>query len=84
MPSVSIRSYSKCFLSSSGNRGLFSDGERDLDLQKQKLNYKFKQIDARFVLVWNTGYACTSFTLLLKVITLKVNIVIMFKLDNKL
>jgi len=25
-------------LSSSGNRGLFSDGERDLDLQEQKLN----------------------------------------------
>jgi hypothetical protein len=25
-------------LSSSGNRVLFSDGERDLDLQEQKLN----------------------------------------------
>ena len=51
MPSVSIRSNSKCFLSSSGNRGLFSDGERDLDLQKQKLNYKIKETAAKFVLV---------------------------------
>jgi len=51
MPSVSIRPNSKCFLSSSGNRVLFSDGERDLDLQKQKLNYKLKYTGDNFVLV---------------------------------
>jgi hypothetical protein len=48
IPSVSIRSNSRCFFSSSGIRGLFSEGERDLDLQKKNTGPRFKHISDRY------------------------------------
>jgi len=71
-------------LSSSGNR-LFSDGERDLDLQKQKLNYKFKYTDAKFVLVGEWAMQVVLHLLFCwGVVNLKEKKAVLFQIENKL